>query len=107
MPDFYCRERKRFNLFYETHWRPPQLGGLTAALSHWTLEPREPALVCIPTGAGKTAIAMATPYVIPKPPRRVLVVAPSADLRTQLSDKFVSEDDLAVVSALTGNLIRG
>jgi len=67
MPDFYSRERKRFNLFYETHWRPPQLGALTAALSHWTLKPKEPALVSIPTGAGKTAIAMATPYVIQKP----------------------------------------
>ena len=102
MPDFYSRERKRINLFNETRWRPPQLGALTAALSHWTLEPKEPALVSIPTGAGKTAIAMATPYVITKPPRRVLVIAPSSDLRTQLSDKFVSEHDLAVVSALAG-----
>lgn len=107
MPDFYSRERKRFNLFYDTLWRPPQLGALTAALSHWTLEPKEPALVSIPTGAGKTAIAMAAPYVIPMPPRRVLVVAPSTDLRKQLSDRFVSEHDLAVVSAVAGKPEEG
>ena len=37
----------------------------------------------------------------------VLVVAPSTDLRKQLSDRFVSEHDLAVVSAVAGKPEEG
>ena len=102
MPGFYERERRKFRLFGEARWRTPQLGGLAAAASHWTLDPRHPAVVSIPTGAGKTALAMAAPFVTPRPPRRVLVVVPSADLRRQTVERFSSQKDLLAIKALGG-----
>jgi len=103
MSNYYARYRHRFKLQHETTWRSPQIGALTAAMSHWTIEPNAPALASIPTGSGKTALAMAAPYIVPDTPRRVLVVVPSSDLRRQISDRFAKEYDLKVVSALTGN----
>jgi len=103
MPEYYTRERHRFRLQHDTTWRPPQLGALTAAISHWTLDSHNPALVSIPTGSGKTAVAMAAPYVTPTPPSRVLIVVPSSDLRKQTADRFKNEQDLLLISALNGN----
>lgn len=102
MPGFYECERGRFRLYGASNWRAPQLGGLTAAASHWTLEPRHPAVVSIPTGAGKTAVAMAAPFVTPRPPRRVLVVVPSADLRRQTAERFENQKDLLTAKAFSG-----
>jgi superfamily II DNA or RNA helicase len=102
VPGFYERERRRFRLFGGAGWRTPQVGGLTAAAAHWTLDPRHPAVVSIPTGAGKTALAMAAPFVAPRPPRRVLVVVPSADLRRQTVERFSSQKDLLGIKAIEG-----
>jgi superfamily II DNA or RNA helicase len=101
MAKYYKNFRQRFNFLQSTSWRSPQIGALSAAISHWTTEPNVPALVSIPTGSGKTAVAMAAPYIVPDTPQRVLIVVPSSDLRKQTSERFSKEYDLRIVSAIS------
>lgn len=68
-------------------WRAPQLGALGSLLAHFSLRDREHPIVSIPTGAGKTALALAAAYLLPTPPRRVLIVEPSVALREQVLDE--------------------
>jgi superfamily II DNA or RNA helicase len=56
-------------------------------------------VIAVPTGAGKTALALASPYLLQA--RRVLVVVPSRDLRQQIANEFRSERVLQEVGALT------
>lgn len=102
---FYSTQQPNFTLTGHCNWRTPQIGGLCAAVAHWTLEPHKPALVSIPTGAGKTAIAMAAPFLLPKAPKRILIVVPSKDLRTQTVERFRSQHDLEKIGALP-NILR-
>ena len=85
----------------DPRWRPPQRGALGALLAHWAVHHRKPALVAVPTGAGKTGIALAIPHVAA--PRRVLVVVPSTQLRRQLVDAFAAQQLLRTAGALTGD----
>lgn len=41
----------------------------------------KPAMVVIPTGVGKTAIMMATPFMFKRPPQKVLLVTPNLVIR--------------------------
>lgn len=79
-------------------WRLPQLGALGALTAHWSLPMAEPALVALPTGVGKTAVALAAPYLVTA--KRVLVVVPSRELRRQIAQQFRSEADLSRIGAL-------
>ena len=81
-------------------WRAPQRGALGALLAHWTLTPAEPALISLPTGTGKTGVALAAPFVTPEPPKRVLVLVPSKALREQTVPQFVDLDLLRSIGAL-------
>jgi len=81
-------------------WRPPQFGALGAIAMHWSLSPFEPALVSIPTGSGKTAIAMAAPFFANKPIRRVLALVPTRALREQIATSFRTGDLLRRIGAL-------
>lgn len=62
--------------------RKSQIGALHAISSHFTIQSR-PALVVLPTGAGKTAVLMLTPYILSA--RRALVITPSRFVREQIS----------------------
>jgi superfamily II DNA or RNA helicase len=79
-------------------WRTPQLGALSAVLAQWTLDPTERLLVSMPTGSGKTAVETALPYLAQA--RRVLVVVPSVELRSQLAAAFRTEEVLRRLGAL-------
>ncbi|WDP89334.1 MAG: DEAD/DEAH box helicase family protein [Desulfobacter sp.] len=68
-----------------TGFRPGQLGGIHAALSHFSVYD-DPAIICLPTGYGKTAIIMSLPFVMKA--KRVLVVEPSNALRKQTASHF-------------------
>ncbi len=68
----------------ENGWRAPQLGALGATMAHWSLAEQEATLISIPTGTGKTAVAMASPFLCGEPPTRVLILAPSRAIREQL-----------------------
>lgn len=93
----------RFTLYAspnEPQWHLPQFGALNAVCSHWVLNEHEPALVSMPTGSGKTAVALALPYLSRS--HRVLVVVPSKELRTQIASSFKTEGVLHSIGALEG-----
>ena len=97
---YFADERVAFE-FMGAKWRKPQLGALGALLAHWSLEPDEPALVSLPTGAGKTGVALAAPFMSPTPPARVLVLVPSTALRNQMQRAFATMRLLREIRALT------
>lgn len=98
--DFFKDERDAFQLT-NAQWRSPQRGALGSLLAHWTLTPDEPALISLPTGAGKTGVALAAPFLTPQPPTRVLVMVPSSALRKQTVQHFASMRLLREIRALT------
>lgn len=65
--------------------RPPQIGGLHAIGSHWSLY-KQPATVVMPTGTGKTETMLAA--LVAYQPMLVLVAVPSEVLRDQTISKF-------------------
>ncbi len=80
-----------------TDWRTAQLGALGSLLGHWSLPNSPPALVCLPTGTGKSAVATAAPFIARA--TRVLVVVPTVELRKQMTEEFASLRDLQEVGA--------
>lgn len=105
MPEFFRTTKQSFDFLANGGWRAPQLGALGAILSHWSLARDEPTLVSLPTGTGKTAIALAAPFLAPKVPERVLVLASSRQLRQQLVQQFQSYATLAQLGALPNTRI--
>ena len=69
-------------------------------MAHWSLGRAEPTVVSIPTGTGKTAVALAAPFVASQPPTRILVLAPAQQLRHQLVEQFASYDQLRRIGVL-------
>lgn len=72
--------------------RECQIGAFWAVNSHFTTNPDDPALVSLPTGAGKTALMMLLSFGYDA--ERVLIVTASDVLRTQTADKFGALDGL-------------
>ena len=97
---FFEDQRSSFELL-KARWRPPQLGAIGSLIGHWTLGSGEPALVSLPTGTGKTGVALASPFITSVPPRRILVLVPSAGLRLQTVHQFHSMRLLREIGALT------
>lgn len=103
MSPFYKVPSHGFELFRDATvpgWRPPQRGALGALLGHWAVHQNNPALVAVPTGSGKTAIALAAPYIVGS--CRSLVVVPSTQLRDQTVSAFESQEVLRQIGALAG-----
>jgi superfamily II DNA or RNA helicase len=102
MPDFFKRMASGISLMgaRENGWRAPQLGALGATMAHWSLGEREATLVSIPTGTGKTAVAMAAPFLTSNPPTRMLVLAPSRAVRDQLVRNISSYAQLQRIGVL-------
>ena len=63
--------------------RPAQLGAIHAAAAHFVTR-SDPGIITMPTGSGKTAVLIATAFVLR--PRRVLIIAPSRLVREQIFD---------------------
>jgi superfamily II DNA or RNA helicase len=100
---YYRRTDRAFSLFTtptNPQWRRPQFGAIGALLAHLALHDRQPALISLPTGAGKTGVALAVSQIVS--PRRILVVVPTADLRAQAAEAFRSQELLRRIGALTG-----
>jgi superfamily II DNA or RNA helicase len=104
MTAFFEAAKPGFNLLGGNRWRRPQLGALGAVLASWSLDRPEPTLISIPTGSGKTAVALAAPFLLVEPPRRVLVLAPSQQLRRQLAEQFTSYRQLTRLGVLPDEL---
>lgn len=69
-------------------------------MAHWSIEDGLPAIVSMPTGSGKTAVAVALPYLAKS--HRVLVIVPSRELRRQVVSAFRSRSLLQDIGVLEG-----
>ena len=87
--------------------RKAQLGACFAIGAHFSVRSneREPCLVVLPTGTGKTAVMTLTPFLLPTTlaghVQRVLVLTPSKIVRRQVTQEFKSLKTLR-----TSRLIR-
>lgn len=66
----------------ELGFRNSQLGAIHAIASFYSLENEQASLTIMPTGSGKTAVLMVSPYIIRS--KKVLIVTPSAMVRSQI-----------------------
>lgn len=78
--------------------RNAQLGAIHALGSYFTLDKNKAAIVVMPTGSGKTAVLMMTPYLLCA--KRVLVVTPSKMVRGQIYEEFCELKTLINANAL-------
>ncbi|MEL4277004.1 DEAD/DEAH box helicase [Shewanella oncorhynchi] len=78
-------------------FRTGQLGALHAVLAHFSVQD-DPALICLPTGYGKTSLMMALPYLLRAD--RVLIVEPSDALRKQVFSHLSEMSTLRRIGAL-------
>lgn len=77
--------------------RPPQIAAAHAVAAHFYSR-REPAIITMPTGSGKTAVLLAVSFLLR--PVRVLVLTPSRLVRDQLGEQFRSISLLKELRAL-------
>jgi superfamily II DNA or RNA helicase len=82
--------------------RNSQIGALHAISSHFSLRD-DPALIVLPTGAGKTAVLMLTPYLLLA--RRVLIITPSRFVRDHIARDFSELKTLKHVSAVSERFV--
>ncbi len=81
--------------------RRSQRGAAHAIAAHFTVK-REPAVVSMPTGSGKTGVLMLSAFL--ERARRVLVVTPSKLIRNQVAGEFASLSLLKTVGALPDDI---
>lgn len=77
--------------------RMAQLGAIHAIAAHFSLR-RDPAVVTMPTGSGKTAVLIAAAFVLQA--KRVLIVAPGRLVREQIADEVEKLATLRSAGAL-------
>lgn len=90
MADYFSQNRGALKLVVQGDvpnegFRPGQVGALYAVLAHFSVHD-DPAILCLPTGYGKTSVMMALPMLLNV--KRVLVIEPSDALRRQVSSHF-------------------
>jgi len=78
-------------------FRPAQIAAIHAVSAH-LFGSKQPALVTMPTGAGKTTVLLALAFLLR--PQRVLVLTPSRLVREQLAENFSVLADLKKIEAL-------
>lgn len=102
MADFFAQYHGSLNLTRQVSkpnqgFRPGQIGAMHAVLAHESVH-HDPAIVCLPTGYGKTSLMMALPLLMAV--KRVLVVEPSDALRRQVSSHFRELSTLRRIGAI-------
>lgn len=75
-----------------------QIGAIHAIASHFTLN-KEPAIITLPTGSGKTAVLMMYCYLASA--ERVLILTPGKMLRDQIFDDFKELATLKEIGVLS------
>ncbi len=102
---YFQENRSRFNLLggldNEKGFRRCQLGAYWAVKAHFTATD-EPALVSLPTGAGKTALMMALAFGFEA--RRVLIITPAEVIREQIANEFRSLHILKEIGVVNNNI---
>lgn len=79
--------------------RNAQVGAIHAISSYFSLQNHNTAIVVMPTGSGKTAVLMMSPYVLRK--KKLLVVTPSKMVRGQISDDFMQLNTLCIANVFS------
>ena len=82
-------------------FRPAQLAAAQAVATHFFTY-KQPAIVTMPTGSGKTTVLMTTAFMLRA--ERVLVLTPSRLVREQIAENFRLLLDLKKINALPPNL---
>lgn len=80
-------------------FRKCQLGAIWATKSHFTSS-SDPALISLPTGAGKTAIMAALAFEFSA--RNILIITPSTVIKDQIADEFLTMRTLRRIHAFEG-----
>lgn len=106
MANFFAQHRGALNLIEQVAtpnrgFRPGQLGAMHAVLAHKSVHD-DPAIICLPTGYGKTSLMMALPLLLSA--QRVLVVEPSDALRRQVSSHFRELSTLRRIGAISDEI---
>ena len=106
MANFFAQHRGALNLVKQVGppnhgFRPGQLGAMHAVLAHESVHD-DPAIICLPTGYGKTSLMMALPILLAA--QRVLVVEPSDALRKQVSSHFRELSTLRRIGAISDEI---
>ncbi|MFL2123723.1 DEAD/DEAH box helicase [Marinilactibacillus psychrotolerans] len=84
--------------------RNAQLGAIHSISSFFTLNKTKAAVVVMPTGSGKTAVLMMTPYALEA--NKVLVITPSKLVRSQVSGEYSTLKTLTKINVLPENIKR-
>ena len=66
--------------------RNAQIGAIHAIAAFFTLHKNKAAIIVMPTGSGKTAVLMMSPYILES--KKTLVVTPSIMVRGQITEDF-------------------
>ena len=82
--------------------RNAQLGAIHSISSFFTINQSTAAVIVMPTGSGKTAVIMMSPYILEA--KKVLVVTPSKLVRNQVSDEFSTLQTLIRMNVLPANI---
>jgi len=83
--------------------RKAQLGAIHSIAGHFTVS-KQPGIVIMPTGTGKTAVLMMCPFILKA--NRVLVITPSKLVRNQIAIRFAELQPLRSLGVI-GNLTAG
>lgn len=106
MANFFAQHHGALNLAKQVAtpnqgFRIGQLGAMHAVLAHESIH-EDPAIVCLPTGYGKTSLMMALPLLLAA--QRVLLVEPSDALRRQVSSHFRELSTLRRIGAISDDI---
>ncbi|MBN1469164.1 MAG: DEAD/DEAH box helicase family protein [Fusobacteriaceae bacterium] len=66
--------------------RNSQIGAIHAIGSFYSLHDKEPSIIAMPTGSGKTAVLMLAPYITEA--KKILIVTPNSMVRSQIFNDY-------------------
>lgn len=84
--------------------RNAQIGAIHSISSYFTIDESSAAIIIMPTGSGKTAVLMMSPYVLDA--KKVLVVTPSKMVRGQITDDFSQLKTLIKVNVFNDQILK-
>jgi superfamily II DNA or RNA helicase len=84
--------------------RNAQIGAIHAISSFFTIHKNKAAVVVMPTGSGKTAVLMMSPYV--QESSKVLIVTPSIMVRGQIAEDFATLRTLIKATVFEENVAK-
>ncbi|SCY26700.1 DEAD/DEAH box helicase [Alkaliphilus peptidifermentans] len=82
--------------------RNAQLGAIHSISSFFTVNKSKVAIIVMPTGSGKTAVLIMTPYVLEA--KKILVVTPSRLVRNQITEEYSTLDTLIRINVLPNSI---